>query len=134
MSERQLQKWFKQNIREGGVPYQLDKHQAKIVLDSHKNTLVTARAGSGKTRTIVAKIIYLLTYQQIASEEIIVFAFNRKAAKEINERLTKISYKMSPLFEKHQKLPPLFTHLHTDSTTTINCMPKLFQNKNQMIS
>ena len=90
-NEKSLQKWFLQHIKDDGNPYFLDKHQAKIILDSHKNTLVTARAGSGKTRTIVAKIIFLLSYRQIPPEEIIVFAFNRKAKIEINERLSKIT-------------------------------------------
>lgn len=98
MTERQLQKWFKEHIKDGNTPYTLDKDQAKIVLDAHKNTLVTARAGSGKTRTIVAKIIFLLTHAKIKPEEIIVFAFNRKAALEINQRLTKISFNNSQIF------------------------------------
>ena len=58
---RQLQIWMEKHIRDGENPYFLDKDQAKVVLDTHLNTLVTARAGSGKTRTIVAKIIYLIT-------------------------------------------------------------------------
>ncbi|MBQ3309264.1 UvrD-helicase domain-containing protein [Candidatus Saccharibacteria bacterium] len=97
-----IAKWFKENITDDGKPYLLDKHQAAIVRDHHKNTLVTARAGSGKTRTIVAKIAYLLTHEHIPAENIIVFAFNRKARAEINERLTKICYNGEPLF----KTPP----------------------------
>lgn len=101
MSEvKNLQRWFKTNVKDKDVPYGLDKNQARIVFDSHKNTLVTARAGSGKTRTIVAKIVYLLAHENIKPEEIIVFAFNKKACTEINERLTSITYKDQPLFSK----------------------------------
>lgn len=96
-NEKSLQRWFLQHIKDDGKPYFLDKYQAKIILDDHKNALVTARAGSGKTRTIVAKIIFLLSYRHIQPEEIIAFAFNRKAKNEINERLRKITYDDQPV-------------------------------------
>ena len=100
--------WFKTHIKDGGYPYTLDKNQARIVCDNHKNTIVTARAGSGKTRTIVAKIVYLLAHENIQPEEIIVFAFNKKACQEINERLTKISLNNIPLFKKPPKIATTF--------------------------
>lgn len=110
MKVRELQKWFVSHITDNGKPYSVDKNQAKIILDSHKNTLVTARAGSGKTRTIVAKITYLLVHEKIGPSEIIVFAFNRKACQEINERLTKICFDGQPLFEKP---PAIATTFHS---------------------
>lgn len=103
-----IQRWFKNNIRDHGTPYTLDKNQAKIVYDHHKNTLVTARAGSGKTRTIVAKIVYLLTHEHIKPEEIIVFAFNKKACIEINERVAKIEYSEKPLFNEPPSIATTF--------------------------
>ncbi len=105
---KSLQIWFKSHIKDQGTPYTLDKNQAKIVLDTHKNTLVTARAGSGKTRTIVAKITYLITHEKIPPENIIVFAFNRKARAEINERLTKITYDDTPLFTRPPAIATTF--------------------------
>ena len=95
-----LQRWFLDHITSADEPYSLDPHQAKIVLDNHKNTLVTARAGSGKTRTIVAKCIYLLAHEKVNPEEIIIFAFNRKARAELNERLHLVQYQGNPI------LPP----------------------------
>lgn len=104
-----LQKWFKTHIKDQGHPYALDKNQAKIVLDTHKNALVTARAGSGKTRTVVAKITYLIAHEKIPPENIIVFAFNRKARAEINERLQKITYNNASLAPE---LPDVATTFH----------------------
>ncbi len=71
----------------GGKPYTLDDDQARAVFDNHKNTLVTARAGSGKTRVIVAKIAYLVATRQARLSEIAAFMFNRTAAAEVNERI-----------------------------------------------
>ena len=110
MSEvKNVQRWFKNNIRDHGQIYTLDKNQAKIVHDNHKNTLVTARAGSGKTRTIVAKITYLIAHENIKPTEILVFAFNKKACVEINERLTSITFQNKPLFKE---LPSIATTFH----------------------
>ena len=108
MKVRELQKWFISHIADNGKPYSVDKNQAKIILDSHKNTIVTARAGSGKTRTIVAKITFLLVHEKIPPEDIIVFSFNRKARAEINERLTKITFDNKPLFDKTPSLATTF--------------------------
>ena len=37
--------------------YKLDLNQRKIILDNHENILVVAEAGSGKTLTIVEKLM-----------------------------------------------------------------------------
>lgn len=87
-----IQEWFKKNVRTAnGSPYLLDVDQAAAVLDVHKNTLLTARAGSGKTHTLVAKIIYLLAIQKQLPNEIMAFVFNRDAADEINSRLRNVT-------------------------------------------
>ncbi len=82
-----VQKWFAEHVTLFGQPYTLDYDQAKAVCDQHKNTIVTARAGSGKTRVIVAKITYLVASKQADLSEIAAFMFNRTAAAEVNERI-----------------------------------------------
>ena len=89
--EVRIQKWFKRSVTYDGEPYTIDLEQAAAVVDNSNNTIVVARAGSGKTRTIVAKIIYLVAKCGVKSEEIIVFVFNSNAASEINARLSKMS-------------------------------------------
>lgn len=74
-------------MRLDGKPYTLDPDQAQAVLDCHKNTLVTARAGSGKTRVIVAKVAYLVARNLANLSEITAFMFNRAAAAEVNQRI-----------------------------------------------
>lgn len=94
---KQLQQWFEQQVRLDGRPYTLDLDQAQAVLDDHKNTLVTARAGSGKTRVIVAKVAYLVASGQARLEEIQVFMFNRTAAAEVNQRIGAVEIDGTPL-------------------------------------
>ncbi len=82
--------WFIKHVTLGGQPYTLDSDQARAVFDSHKNTLVTARAGSGKTRVIVAKIAYLVASGQARLSEVAAFMFNRTAAAEVNTRIADV--------------------------------------------
>lgn len=79
--------WFEEHVSLDGKPYTLDFDQANAVFDNHKNTLITARAGSGKTRVIVAKVAYLIAQNLANLDEIAVFMFNRAAAEEVNERI-----------------------------------------------
>lgn len=81
------QQWFADHVTLFGKPYTLDSDQAHAAADLHKNTLVTARAGSGKTRVIVAKVAYLVAHHLANLDEISIFMFNRTAAAEVNERL-----------------------------------------------
>lgn len=89
--------WFAGHFSLAGEPYTLDLDQVRAVLDSHQNTLVTARAGSGKTRVIVAKIAYLLASRQASPAEIVAFMFNRAAAAEINQRIAQATFDGQPL-------------------------------------
>lgn len=89
-SAEEVQAWFARHVTLEGEPYTLDRDQAAAVLDRHRNTLVTARAGSGKTRVIVAKTAYLVAVEQISLSEIAIFMFNRTAAAEVNERIARV--------------------------------------------
>lgn len=67
-----------------------DKHQARILASPAKTIRVTARAGSGKTRLLTALTYFLIDGYGYAPDEILLLAFNKKAAAEIEERLTKL--------------------------------------------
>ncbi len=94
---KEFQGWFEQHITLSGKPYTLDSDQARAVFDDHKNTLVTARAGSGKTRVIVAKVAYLIAQHLATIDEIAVFMFNRTAATEVNQRIGAVEIDGVPL-------------------------------------
>lgn len=94
-----VQTWFEQHVSLHGKPYTLDFDQARAVHDLHQNTLVTARAGSGKTRVIVAKVAYLVAHQLANFKQIQIFMFNRTAAAEVNQRIAAVEVDGQPLSE-----------------------------------
>lgn len=96
---RKVQAWFAQHVTLDGKPYTLDFDQARAVADNHKNTLVTARAGSGKTRVIVAKVAYLVGAGFARLDQIATFMFNRTAAAEVNQRLATVEIDGRSLLE-----------------------------------
>lgn len=118
--------WFNKHITDGKRPYTLDKDQAKVVLDAHKNTLVTARAGSGKTRTIVAKVVFLIAHEKVLPEEILIFAFNRKARAEVNERLSNMNYDGEPIFGEFPRVATTFHAYAFQMLKNVSKKPKFF--------
>lgn len=94
---KRAQDWFATHVTLYDQPYTLDFDQARAVCDFHKNTLVVARAGSGKTRVIVAKVTFLVAWHEIKLSEIAIFMFNRTAAAEVNQRIAAVKIDGKPL-------------------------------------
>jgi DNA helicase-4 len=69
------------------LPDSLDDDQARAVAATAGDVKVVARAGSGKTRTLIARSVFLQLHCGVAPREQLLLAFNRKAALEIRERL-----------------------------------------------
>ena len=65
----------------------LDEEQAAAVGTVQGNALVTARAGSGKTRVLTARALFLHKHCGIPASRIMLLAFNRRAASEMESRL-----------------------------------------------
>ncbi|MBR2997270.1 ATP-dependent helicase [Candidatus Saccharibacteria bacterium] len=122
---QEVQKWFEKHVSLHGEPYFLDKEQAAAVCDSHKNTLVTARAGSGKTRIIVAKIAYLIHQEGIKPAEISAFVFNRTAAAEINQRLTEVKIDDVPLLTETPNIATTFHKFALDTLKQADKNPRI---------
>ena len=66
----------------------LTNEQAEAIATDEDVTLVLAGAGTGKTSVVVGKVAHLIRNQDVSPDEILVLAFNRKAAAEIRARLT----------------------------------------------
>ena len=66
----------------------LTDEQAEAIATDEDVTLVLAGAGTGKTKVIVGKVAHLVRTEGVSPNDILVLAFNRKAAIEIVERLS----------------------------------------------
>ena len=69
------------------VSVDLTEEQAEAIATDEDATLVLAGAGTGKTAVIVGKVAHLVRNQGVSPRDILVLAFNRKAAEEIRSRL-----------------------------------------------
>nr|WP_314419770.1 DNA helicase IV [uncultured Erwinia sp.] len=65
----------------------LNSSQARAVVNGEDSVLVLAGAGSGKTSVLVARAGWLMLRNQATAEQVLLLAFGRKAAEEMNERL-----------------------------------------------
>ena len=62
------------------------RQRISVILDEKRN-LVVAGAGTGKTTTILAKVLYLIKDKKCKANEILLLAFSKAAEKELNDRL-----------------------------------------------
>lgn len=71
----------------------LNAPQKKAVQHFKGPLLILAGAGSGKTRVMSHRIAYLLTHHKIKPSHVLGLSFTNKAAKELKERVVKLSQK-----------------------------------------
>ncbi len=67
------------------------EQKAAITYDMQKHLRIIAGAGSGKTQTICAKAVYLMTQKQVNEERILMITFTRNAANELKKRVDNFS-------------------------------------------
>jgi DNA helicase-4 len=97
-----LREWFTQHLPDGAT--QPDDDQLNAIGSVHGNVQVIARAGSGKTSTLVYRVFFLIKHCRVNANEIMMLAFNRKAANEMRERLLRLLYpKVIPEYEKYKR-------------------------------
>ncbi len=84
---RDLKADFAHGWAEGQPGFQLDSEQAAAVSATGGDIQVVARAGSGKTRALVARALFLQKHCRVSPRELLLLAFNKKAAEEIKQRI-----------------------------------------------
>ena len=67
----------------------LNSKQKDSVVNYNGPAVILAGAGSGKTRVLVAKVIYLIKKENISPSSIVMMTFTNKAAAEMKERINR---------------------------------------------
>jgi DNA helicase-2/ATP-dependent DNA helicase PcrA len=84
---------------------ELNERQKQAVYEEHPRICVIAGPGCGKTKTLVSRLIYLLSSQKAQPRNILVLTFAKKAIKEIKKRvfshITTVSPKELHIYNFH---------------------------------
>src|SRR3989339_609590 len=67
----------------------LNPAQQEAVVKTEGPVMILAGAGSGKTRTLVTRISYLLSEKDLSPHQLLALTFSNKAAKEMRERVAR---------------------------------------------
>lgn len=126
-----VRNWFAEHVSLQERPYTLDDDQAKAVCDQHANTLVVARAGSGKTRVIVAKAVFLVQCCGYDWNEILIFMFNRTAAAEVNQRLAEVTVDHRPIATQPLRVASTFHKFALDVLKGSGQNPNIISSRQQ---
>jgi DNA helicase-4 len=83
-----LRGWFEVNLLPDSTSkIRLEDEQLDAIGEMHGNIQLIARAGSGKTSTVVYRAFFLIKHCRIQPSEIMMLAFNRLASIQIRRRL-----------------------------------------------
>lgn len=87
-----VEEWISNHTPNGkdGTKQLPDNEQLAAIATFHNHIQVVARAGSGKTTTLVNRALFLLKHCRVNPNEILLLAFNKKAAREIRRKLLKL--------------------------------------------
>ncbi|MCL2511667.1 MAG: UvrD-helicase domain-containing protein, partial [Bacteroidales bacterium] len=104
----------------------LNEKQQEAVISRDKRLLVLAGAGSGKTMTLLQKIVYLIEKENVKSKNILAVTFTKNAANEMLDRLI-ISSDQTEIYAQKFSEKQL-------SEKDKNCLRLEYQNKHQWIN
>lgn len=69
------------------LSYPLDDQQRESIVKLEDNCLVISSAGSGKTSTMIGKLLYLVNARKIQPQRILTITYTHKASDELTQRL-----------------------------------------------
>ncbi len=94
-------------------------HEQRKLLESNKHIVVSANAGSGKTYTLVGKIIKLIL-EGANPERIVVITFTNKAAQELKAKVISKFNSLEPLFADNEEFESLKKEVYKLKISTIH--------------
>ena len=110
----------------------LTNDQAAAVATDEDVTLVLAGAGTGKTAVITSKVAHLVRNEGVSPSEILVLAFNRKAAGEIRSRLVGVAvddvftfHGLGHRIIAHAKKAPTISNIADDQRSLLNTVHRI---------
>ena len=104
----------------------LDREQRKSIYDPARFNLVVAGAGSGKTTTILGKILYLLQSGFASPPEILVLSFTHDSVTELRERFLREYYQTFAEQILLRKSPPPDITIETFHSLALKLLRKLW--------
>ena len=98
------------------------EEQLQVITQRHKNILVSAAAGSGKTAVLVERIIRMISEGEhpIDIDRLLVVTFTKAAALEMRERISAAIEKKLAEDEENEHLQKQLTLIHHAQITTIH--------------
>src|ERR1700744_5392629 len=88
-----------------GQPSDTLKPSQRLAVEARGNVLVMAGAGTGKTKTLVARCLDCLERDQASLDELLIVTFTEAAAAELRERLRLELEKKSAAEPDHDHWP-----------------------------
>ena len=76
----------------------------KAAILSEGPTLLIAGPGTGKTYTIIQRVLYLIREKRVKPEEIMLVTYTQKASKELTTRLTDVLSKAGIVYPSSEEL------------------------------
>ncbi|MBN6111378.1 UvrD-helicase domain-containing protein [Xanthomonas bonasiae] len=73
-----------------GIVRQPTDEQWKMILSDHPATCISAGAGSGKSTTLVLRVVFMLEHLRVRDEEITVISFTRASCQDLRESLRNV--------------------------------------------
>ena len=104
----------------------LDSEQRKAIYDPARFNLTVAGAGSGKTTTILGKILYFLQSGFASPPEILVLSFTHDSATELRERFLREYYQAFANQILLRKSPPPDITIETFHSLALKLLRKLW--------
>ena len=103
-----------------GIPFTED--QQKVINLHHRNILVSAAAGSGKTAVLVERIIRMVCDEQnpVDIDRLLIVTFTKAAAAEMRERISQGISAMQEAFPESEHIERQAALLHNAQITTID--------------